>query len=333
MSAGMRAIQVWAFDNLNAAGVVSSDVPVPADDEIVIDVAAAPVNYVDLVTMRGAYQFRPTLPYTPGKGPAGRVSAVGARVGHLKVGDRVLGMAEYGGYAEKCVIRGDQAYRLPPDLGFVDAAAMSLAFDTAWMALVERGRLAPGESVLVLGATGAVGGAALQLARALGAGTVLAGVSKASRFDEVASLGADDYVLQSGPNLRDSLRDRVLELTAGRGVDIVIDAIGGDAFDGAVRAVAWRGRLVIVGFAAGRIPTLKMNYPMLKNIEVSGLQISDYRKRAPELMERCFENIFELYSQGRLTAPRSETFALDEWRIAVDTLTSKSTRARLILTP
>lgn len=329
----MRAVRVRAFDDLDAASVARVDAPVPADDEIVIDVAAVPVNYVDLVAMRGAYQFLPSLPYTPGKGPAGRVSAVGSEVQTLKIGDRVLAMAEYGGYAEQCSVRADQAYRLPHDLGFIDAAAMSLAFDTAWMSLVERARLVPGESVLVLGATGAVGGAAVQLARALGAGTVLAGVSTASRFDEVAPLGADDYVEQSGPNLRDSLRDRVLELTAGRGVDIVIDAIGGDAFDGAVRAVAWRGRLVIVGFAAGRIPTLKMNYPMLKNIEVSGLQISDYRKRAPELMERCFENIFDLYSQGRLTPPRSETFALDEWRTAVDTLSSQSSRARLILTP
>lgn len=329
----MRAVQVRAFDELNEADLASIDAPAPGPGEIVIDVAAAPVNYVDLVTMRGAYQFCPTLPYTPGKGPAGHVSAVGQGVEHLKVGDRVLGMAEYGGYAEKCVIRGDQAYLLPPELGFVDAAAMSLAFDTAWMSLVERGRLAQGESVLVLGATGAVGGAAVQLAKALGAGTVLAGVSDASRFEEVQPLGADNYVLQSGPNLRDSLRDRVLELTAGRGVDVVIDAIGGDAFDGAVRALAWRGRLVIVGFAAGRIPTLKMNYPMLKNIEVSGLQISDYRRRTPELMQRCFNNIFELHSQGRLTPPRSETFALDEWRTAVDALSSKSTNARLILTP
>jgi NADPH2:quinone reductase len=329
----MRAVQVREFDNLDAASVVHADVPVPADDEIVIDVAAAPVNFVDLVAMRGAYQFRPALPYTPGKGPAGHVSAVGAKVQHLKAGDRVLGMAEYGGYAEKCVVRADQAYLLPADLGFVDAAAMSLAFDTAWMSLVERGRLAPGESVLVLGATGAVGGAAVQIARALGAGTVLAGVSKASRFADVAPLGADDYVLQSGANLRDTLRDRVLELTAGRGVDVVIDAIGGDAFDGAIRAVAWRGRAVIVGFASGRIPTLKMNYPMLKNIEVSGLQISDYRKRAPELMDRCFQNIFELYSQGLLTPPRSKTFALDEWRTAVDALSSQSAGARLILTP
>ncbi|MEW1821482.1 NADPH:quinone oxidoreductase family protein [Arthrobacter sp. NPDC080031] len=333
MSATMRAVQIRVFDELDEAELANIDAPVPGPGEIVIDVAAAPVNYVDLVTMRGAYQFRPTLPYTPGKGPAGHVSAVGQGVEHPKVGDRVLGMAEYGGYAEKCVIQGSQAYLLPPDLGFVDAAAMSLAFDTAWMSLVERGRLTQGESVMVLGATGAVGGAAVQLAKALGAGTVLAGVSDASKFEEVQPFGADDYVLQSGPNLRDSIRDRVLELTAGRGVDVVIDAIGGDAFDGAVRALAWRGRLVIVGFAAGRIPTLKMNYPMLKNIEVSGLQISDYRKRAPELMQRCFDNIFELYSQGRLTPPRSETFALDEWRTAVDALSNKSIRSRLILTP
>ncbi|AUI53868.1 NADPH2:quinone reductase [Arthrobacter crystallopoietes] len=329
----MRAVQIHSFGDLDTAGLESVDVPLPAENEVVIDVAAAPVNYVDLVTMRGAYQFRPTLPYTPGKGPAGHVSAVGADVHHLKVGDRVLGMAEYGGYAEKCVVRGDQAYLLPDAVGFHEAATMSLAFDTAWMSLVDRGRLAPGDSVLVLGATGAVGGAALQLAKALGASTVLAGISKPSQFAELTPLGADDFVVQSGPDLRNSLRDRVLELTSGRGVDVVIDAIGGDAFDGAVRAVAWRGRLVIVGFAAGRIPTLKMNYPMLKNIEVSGIQISDYRKRAPDMMAKCFQSIFDLYSQGRLTAPGAKLFALEDWREALELLNSRSTRSRLILTP
>jgi NADPH2:quinone reductase len=329
----MRAVQVSAFADLEA--IALNEVPVPdiAAAEVLIKVAAAPVNYVDLVTMRGEYQFKPQLPYTPGKGPAGTVEAVGSDVTGLKVGDRVLAMAEYGGYAEQCAVRAEHVYPLPDAMSFEEAASMSLAFDTAWMGLVERGRMSAGDRVLVLGATGAVGTAAVQLARALGARTVVAGVSSADRFVEAEAAGADSCVDLSAGNLRETVRERVLELTDGHGVDVVLDMLGGDAFDGAVRSVAWRGRLVIVGFASGRIPSMKMNYPLLKNIEVSGLQISDYRKRAPELVARCYREVFDLYTAGLLAPQPVRTYPLAEWRDAVTSLAARSHPGRLVLTP
>lgn len=328
----MRAVRVSRFGSPPQAQLAECPMPEPGPGELVVSVRAAPVNYVDLVTMRGEYQFKPALPYTPGKGPAGVVSALGAGVEQWQVGDRVLAMAEYGGYAETVVVGQRNVYRLPDMMPFVDAAAMSLAFDTAWVSLRDRARLNPGDSVLVLGANGAVGSAAIQLSRAMGASQVLAGVSSPQRFAGLEKLGATAMVDLSRSNLRDSLREQVHALTDGRGVDVVIDPLGGDAFDGAVRSVAWRGRLVIIGFAAGRIPTLAMNYPLLKNLEVSGIQISDYRKRMPELIEECYREVFSHYVGGRIVAPESVTYPLDRWEIALQDLSSRRATGRVLLT-
>ena len=329
----MRAVRVNEFDRPEAIELAGVKTPPIGPGDVLIRTHAAPVNYVDIVAMQGKYQFKPALPYTPGKGPAGVVLEVGREVTDFAVGDRVLAMAEYGGYAEQAVAPAGQVYKLPASLSFVDAAAMSLAFDTAWMALRERGRIAPGESVLVLGASGAVGSAAVQLAKAMGAAQVLAGVSRPERFDALKNLGADGYIDLSQPDLRESVRSQVFALTGDNGVDVVIDALGGDPFDGAIRSLAWRGRMVIVGFAAGRIPTLKMNYPMLKNIEVSGLQISDYRKRAPELMAQCYAEIFAMYADGRIHPPASQTFALGQFREAIDSVISRDVTDRVIFEP
>ena len=325
----MRAVSVHSFGDLDAVGLEEHPDPVAGEGDVVVEVRAAPLNFVDLLTFRGEYQFRPHLPYIPGKGPAGIVRSVGPAVVGLACGDRVLAMAEYGGHAEQVVVDHTQVYPLPEGVGFDDAASISLAYDTGWMALRERARFAAGESVLVLGATGAVGQAVVALARAMDAGIVLGGVSRAGR----ATGPVDGVVDLARPNLRDSVREQVLAATDGRGVDVVIDMLGGDPFDGAVRSLAWRGRLVVVGFAAGRIPTLQMNYPMLKNIEISGLQISDYRKRAPELVARCFAEVFGLCTSGRVAPPPCEVFALDDWRKAYEKLAARESSRRLLLRP
>lgn len=328
----MRAVRVREFGVVETAGIENVSDPDPGPGEVLVEVHAAPVNYVDHLTFSGLYQFKPALPYTPGKGPAGVVRSVGAGVTAVAPGHRVLAMAEYGGYAELAVAPEAQVYRLPDRMSFVDAAAMALGFDTSWMALRDRARLEPGESVLVLGATGAVGGAAVQLAKAMGAGTVIAGVSSPDRFADVAA-GADAVVDLSREPLRDTIRAQVDDATGGSGVDVVIDPLGGDAFDGSVRALAWRGRLVVIGFAAGRIPTLRVNYLLLKNIEVSGLQISDYRKRTPELMAECYREVFAFYDTGTVTAPHTHTVPLDAWATALDAVAQRTARARVVLLP
>ncbi len=200
------------------------------------------------------------------------------------------------------------------------------------MALTERARIRAGDRVLVLGATGAVGLAAVQLAKAKGA-QVLAGVSSPAKAAMARDAGADGIVDLSVANLRDNLREQVHSLTAGEGVDIVLDPLGGDFFDAAIRALAWRGRLVVIGFAAGRIPELKVNYLLLKNIEVSGIQISDYRKRTPELLRNCFAEIFDLYQRGLIKPAKVKTYPLAEYERALKDLLGRKIEGRAILHP
>ncbi len=304
--------------------------PTPTADQVLIDVRAAPVNYVDLVVIGGRYQFLPQLPFVPGKGPAGVVSAVGANVRGLAVGDRVLAMAEQGGYAEKVAVAANQCYRLPQTMSFVEAASMSLAYDTSWFALRDRARVKPGETVLVLGGSGAVGLAAIQLAKILGA-RVLAGIARPERAALVLEAGADAIVDLSGDNLLDTLRERVQAANGGNYADIILDPLGGDVFDAAIRALAWRGRLVVIGFAAGRIPTVKVNYLMVKNIEVSGLQVSDYRKRRPDQVAECYAELFGFYEQGKLRPTKATLYPLEQVRDALKSLQDRTAIGRPVL--
>ena len=260
------------------------------------------------------------------------MAAVGPGVTGLVVGDRVLAMAEVGGYAELALAPANQCYVLPAGLSFTQAAAMSLAYDTAWFGLHERGRLAPGETVLVLGATGAVGAAAVQLAKAAGA-RVLAGVSSTAKAGLALANGADAVIDLAADGLQNSLRDQVRTATGGGGADVVLDMLGADIFDAALRAVAWRGRIVVIGFAAGRIPSVKANYLLVKNIEVSGLQISDYRKRQPALVRRCFEQVFGLFEAGKIKPPPTHCFGLADAAAAMTALLSRSSSKRIVLHP
>ncbi|CAM3344514.1 NADPH:quinone oxidoreductase [Bordetella sputigena] len=306
--------------------------PVPATGQVVVDIQAIAANFVDTLVVAGKYQFLPERPFSPGKLPTGIVSAIGPGVTGLRSGDRVLTLAEHGGYAEKIAVPATSCFRLPDSLSFVDAAAMSLGFDTAWFALCERGRAKPGDTALILGATGAVGMAAVQLAKAYGV-RVLAAVSHPGKAATVLRAGADAVIDLSVPDLREGLRAQVHAATGGAGADIVLDPLGGDIFDAAIRAVAWRGRYVVIGFAAGRIPTLKVNYVMLKNMEVSGVQVSDYRKKAPDEMRHCIQEIFRLYEAGQLTAPRATVMPLDQVQDALRQLEARTAQGRLVLVP
>ena len=273
------------------------------------------MNFVDSLVVTGKYQFLPERPFTPGKLPAGVIVASGKDVPNFKIGDRVLTLAEQGGYAEQIAVDAKQCFKLPASMGFVDAASMALVYDTSWFALRERARIRAGESVLILGSTGSVGLASIQLAKTMGA-KVLAGVSNQSKHSLALDAGADEIIDLSMNNIRDLLREQVYAKNSGSGVDIVIDPIGGDAFDGAIRALAWRGRLVVVGFALGRIPNIKANYLLLKNIEVSGLQVSDYRKRRPDLMAQCIQEIFEMF-EGEPQASGNQNFSSRFFRRSV----------------
>jgi len=328
----MRAVVVRGFGEDADIALGELPAPVPGPDDLLIRIEAVAVNFVDLLVIDGAYQFLPDLPFSPGKLPTGEVTAMGDAVTGFAVGDRVQTLAEYGGYAEQIAVPQSHCFALPESLSCIDAASMALSFDTAWFALIERARLQEGDSVLVLGATGAVGQAAVQLAKAKGA-RVLAGISGPHRAAAAREAGADGLIDLSVENLRDNLRAQVHAQTGGNGVDIILDPLGGDIFDAAIRALAWRGRLVVIGFAAGRIPTVKANYLLLKNIEVSGLQISDYRKRMPDRLAECYADIFALHEAGAVRPLSSTIFPLAAFADALRLIRERKAEGRILLLP
>jgi NADPH2:quinone reductase len=328
----MRAAIVREFGPISTHSIGELPDPHPGPGEVLVAIKAAAVNYVDSLVVTGKYQFLPERPFAPGKLPAGEISALGTGVTGLEIGDRVLTLAEQGGYAEKVSVDARQCFELPPSMSFVDAASMALVYDTSWFALRERARIREGESVLVLGSTGGVGFAAIQLAKAMGA-TVLAGVSNPAKAHLAREAGSDELIDLSRPNLRDALREQVFAKNGGRGVDIVLDPVGGDAFDAALRALAWRGRLVVIGFASGRISSVKANYLLVKNIEVSGLQVSDYRKRRPDLMRQCIGEIFSWYEAGKLRPAFAVTYPLDSFAQALQEVVDRRVNGRIVLVP
>ncbi len=328
----MRGIVVHAFGSSEHLAVEEFPDPEPRSDEIVISVRATAVNFVDILTIGGVYQFKPKLPFVPGKCPAGVVNAVGADVARFKPGDRVLALAEEGGYGEFCVTTQPRCVRMPASMSFTDAASMSSVFDTAWFALRERARMEPGDTVLVLGATGGVGLAAVQLAKAFG-GRVLAGLSNPTKADMVRAAGADAVIDLAAADLKEGLRTQVYAANDGRGADVVLDMLGGDVFDAAIRAVAWSGGLVVIGFATGRIPTIKANYLLVKNIAVSGLQVSDYRRRTPAKTAACWQELFSLYEAGSIRPPQTTVWPFSRCSEALAALRERTARGRIVLTP
>lgn len=328
----MRAVVLKSFGDPSTAAVEEFPDPVPGPEDILIRVKAVAANFVDLLVIGGKYQFLPELPFVPGKAATGIVVETGANVTRFKTGDRVLAMAEQGGYAELLTIDQNQAYALPPSLSFTDASSMSLVYDTAWFAMFERGRLRAGETALVLGASGGVGYACVQLAKAKGA-RVLAGLTTPAKADLFSDGEIDGVIDLSVDNLRDGLRDQVHALTGGEGADVIMDPLGDEIFGAALRALAWRGRLVVVGFAAGNIPSVKANYLLLKNIEVSGLQVSDYRKKRLDIMDECFAEVFALYEAGKIKPAPTDIFPLEEFADALDSISSRRIKGRAILVP
>lgn len=304
--------------------------PEPGDGEVAIRVAAAGVNYPDLLVVSGTYQVLPPCPFIPGKEVAGTVTAVGAGVTHLVPGNRVMAQLEHGGYATHAVAPANSTWCIPDAMGFAEAAAMGLVYQTAWFALMERGGFKPGQTVLVTGAAGGVGLAAVQLVHALG-GTAVAGLRGTAHGNALRANGASHLVDLSGPDLRDAIRDQVRVATGGRGVDLVIDQVGGTVFEGAIRSLAWCGRLVVVGFAGGTIPTVKANYLLLKNITVSGLQWSDYRDRAPDQVADAQRAMFALYADNKLKPVIQQGFPLEQAPLALAAIQKGGNLGKIVL--
>jgi NADPH2:quinone reductase len=327
----MKAIVCRAFGPPEGLRLEEWPAPAPAAGEIAVAARAIGINYPDLLVVEGRYQSLPKLPFVPGKELAGVVTAVGPDVTAFAPGDRVLAQVEAGAFAETVVAKVTHCHKLPDGVAFADAASMGIVYQTAYFALMERGQYRAGERVLVTGAGGGVGVACVQLAKAMGA-TVLAGVSRPERVGPARAAGADAIIDLGRPDLRDSLRDQVRAATSGGMADIVLDAVGGDVFDAALRALAWRGRLVVIGFAAGRIPEVKANYLLVKNIAVAGLQWSDYRDREPARVAAVQQELFALLIAGKIAPPIMARLPLARCAEALALVAAGKVLGKIVLT-
>lgn len=326
----MKAVVVSELGKVENLSVVDLPDPNPGPGEILVAVVAAGVNYPDVLVVEGRYQNRPPLPFMPGKEAAGVVLAMGPGVSSCQIGDRVLAFVEYGAFCEKLLVPANSCFVVPDEMDLVEAAAFGLAYQTAYFALVERAAMKAGETVLVTGAAGGVGLACVQLARALG-GRVIAGVSSPGKAELAKSSGADAVIDLSQDNLRDVMRDEVRKLTNGKGADVVCEIVGGDVFDSAIRAVAWSGRLVVLGFAGGRIPTMSVNYVLIKNIAVMGMHWSDYRDEHPQKMRHAQEELFKLYKEGKLHTEITGSYPLDRAAEALGMLRDRRAKGKIVL--
>jgi NADPH2:quinone reductase len=327
----MRALMLHQLGEPENLALEDVTAPEPAAGEVVVEMHAAAVNFPDLLAIQGKYQNRPELPFTPGREGAGVVAAVGSGVGGIAVGDRVMVQLEHGAFAEQVAVRADDCFAVPDGIGLTVAAAIGIAYQTAHFALVERAGVAKGETVLVTAATGSVGIATMQLARAFGC-TVIAGLTTPAKADVARANGADHIIDLSRPEPRQSIRDQIHELTGGEGVDAIVELVGGGVFDGALRSLKWCGRLVVVGFTSGEIPEIKANYLLLKNIAVTGVNWSNYHDRQPEWVHRVQDEIFALYGENRIAMPIQASYPLAEFIRAFDVIRNREVRGKLILT-
>lgn len=309
--------------------LVVEDIPSPpaGEGEVKIRVRACGVNFPDTLIIQGKYQFKPELPFSPGSEVAGEVIEIGAGVEGRTVGERVLAVTGWGGFAEEVVVDAGRVLPLPESMDDVTGAAFAMAYGTSYHALVQRAELRPGETLLVIGASGGVGLAAVELGKVLGARVIAAGGSL-EKLERTRDFGADELVSYAEENLK----ERVKALTGGKGADVIYDAVGGDAFDQAIRCINWKGRLLVVGFASGRIPQLPANLVLLKGCQVVGVFWGAFREREPEVSARNFEELFRLHAKGRIRPHVSGTFPLEEASTALNAMLDRKVVGKIVLT-
>lgn len=303
--------------------------PSPGVGEARVEVSASDLNFADILQCQGQYQVRLNPPFTPGMSVAGTVVEVGPEC-DLRPGDRVLGMTAsgWGGYAEEALVRGHDMRIVPSNVSLPAASAMNVIYATGWTALHRRGHMQPGETVLVLAAAGGVGSAAVQMAKVHGC-TVIAAAGGSDKVEVCRSLGADVVVDYNS----EDLYEKVMDATAGRGCDLIYDPVGGDFFDIARRLVAWEGRLLVVGFASGDIPSAPANHLLVKNYSVVGVHMGGYKGRMDEVLDDCYSQLWEMVSNGTLDPLVSRELRLEDLVDALVDLSARKTTGRLMLRP
>ena len=308
--------------------LVLEEVPglIPGPGQVLISVQACGVNFPDTLIIQGKYQFKPDLPFSPGGEISGVVKQVGSDVDSLKIGDRVIAFSTWGGFAEELVVDQTRTVIISDKMDYERASAFVLTYGTSYHALTERAHLREGETLLILGASGGVGLAAIQLGKAMGA-TVIAAASNPEKLSACQENGAD-YVINYA---QDDLRQSVKEITKGRGVDVIYDPVGGSFSEKALRDMSWGGRFLVVGFAAGEIPKVPLNIPLLKGCSVVGVFWGEFTKREPDLNKQNNQELMDLFDQGKISPHIHRVYPLEKAGEALNELLQKRVIGKVVL--
>lgn len=322
----MRALVCQEYGPPDSLVIAEQADPVAGPGEVVVDVTAAGINFPDVLSIAGQYQVKTPPPFVPGSEAAGIVSSVGDGVSRFAVGDKVLFMTEGGAFAEKCAVTEPTVMPLPEGLDFEQGAGFTIAYSTTYHALVSTASLRAGETVLVLGAAGGVGTAAVEIASALGA-RVIAAASSDEKLEYARAAGAHETINYDEVTLKDAVR----ALTHGEGVDIVYDPVGGDLANQAYRALAWQGRYLVIGFASGDIPRFAANIALLKEASINGVWWGTWAMKNPRLQMANMQEMAEMIAAGSLTPRCSGSYAMDEFAEAFRAITDRRARGKVIL--
>lgn len=304
------------------------DLPTPevGENDVMVEVKAAGLNYPDCLIIQGKYQIQPELPFIPGGECAGVVKQVGSSVERLKVGDKVIAMSQVGAFSDTVVTNQAGVFPMPDGLTFQQAAGVCITYFTSYHALKQRANIQPGETLLVLGAAGGVGTTAIELGKLMGA-KVIAAASTQEKLELCKQLGADELINYSEVNLKDAVK----ELTGGKGVDVVYDPVGGDFSEQAVRSMAWNGRFLVIGFASGPIPKIPLNLTLLKGCSLIGVFWGRFTTEEPKVHLQNIQELWGHFSSGKLKPVVTDCFKAEEYEAAFNCLLERRARGKVII--
>ncbi len=322
----MRAILCTEYGLPETLALTETPSPTPSTDEVLIEVKACGINFPDVLIIQNKYQFKPTLPFSPGGEVSGIISAVGEKVEHLKAGDHVVALCGWGGFAEQVVVKSNRVFKVPNEMDFIPAACTLYTYGTSYHALKDRADLKPGETLLVLGAAGGVGLAAVESGKLMGA-TVIAAASTHEKLTVCKEKGADHVINYT----TEDLRARIKEITLDKGVDVIYDPIGGALSESALRSIAWRGRYLVVGFASGTIPSFPANLPLLKGASIVGVFWGSFAEREPKQSMQNFMQLLTWMQEGKINQHIHRIYSLEEAPQALQDLLDRKVYGKAVV--
>jgi NADPH2:quinone reductase len=324
----MRAVLCKAYGPPSSLVLEDIPSPAPAPNEVLVSVKAAGVNFPDTIIIQGKYQIKPAFPFSPGSEVAGIIARTGSDVTDFKIGDRVIASLGYGGFAEEVVAAADRLLPIPDGMDFVHASSFLLTYGTSLYALQDRGRLKKGETLLVLGAAGGVGIAAIEIGKALGA-RVIAAASSDDKLALCREHGADETINYNSEDLRERLRS----MTSDRGVDVIYDPVGGPYSEPALRSMAWGGRFLVIGFASGEIPRIPLNLALLKSCDIVGVFWGAFLRRDAQRTREHLGDLTSLYATGKLRPAITQTYPLERAGEALAELMERRAKGKIVIVP